>query len=236
MCGLQRVGLIALGVSQSREVARWVRPDFSVSVLRFRLSLIEPDVRICRIRLSDGFHRHCCKGLFETSVLTQQGLRATKQGFVEVCPRWLARLKPRPSRTNPTFTGEVFAPSKTFTAVVSQADPQVHPTAHPSSAHTAPSVTAEPLVLGLLDLAVNPLAVGRFHKPHPKSDPFPPPALHSLPPVLRTCPPPLGRMLPRPAKERRPPVRILPAYWPSPDGNGGFHSGFEVVPQLIQAI
>jgi len=45
----------------------------------------------------------------------------------------------------------------------SQTDPQVHPTAHLSSAHTAASATAEPLDLGLLDLAVNPLAIGRFH-------------------------------------------------------------------------
>ena len=43
----------------------------------------------------------------------------------------------------------------------SQTDPQVHPTAHLSSARTAPSAAAQPLVLGLLDLAVNPPAVGR---------------------------------------------------------------------------
>src|SRR5262249_29434343 len=43
----------------------------------------------------------------------------------------------------------------------SQADPQVHPTAHLSPAHTARSATAKPW-LGLLDLAVNPRAFGRF--------------------------------------------------------------------------
>src|SRR5262249_48896130 len=79
----------------------------------------------------------------------------------------------------------------------SQADPQAHPTARPSSAHTAPSATAEPLVLGLLDLAVNPQAVGRFRSA-PEVRPLPSTGLTRLPrhsaPVRH---PPAARPVPR---------------------------------------
>ena len=61
----------------------------------------------------------------------------------------------------------------------SQADPQVHPTAHLSSAHTAPAATAEPL-LGLLDLAVNPRALGRCQSA-PEVRPLPSTGITRLP-------------------------------------------------------
>ena len=62
----------------------------------------------------------------------------------------------------------------------SQTDPQVHPTVHLSSAHTALSATAEPLVLGLLDLSANPQAVGRFHSA-PEVRPLPSTGITRLP-------------------------------------------------------
>src|SRR5262245_36787573 len=73
---------------------------------------------------------------------------------------------------------------------VSQTDPQVRPTAHLSSARTAPSATAEPLGLGLLDLAVKP--PGSWSLPQRSRSQVP--SLHRHYPassVLRTCPPPL---------------------------------------------
>src|SRR5262249_52256227 len=56
----------------------------------------------------------------------------------------------------------------------------VRPTAHPSSAPTAPSATAQPLVSGLLDRAVNPRAVGRFHSA-PEVRPLPSTGITRLP-------------------------------------------------------
>jgi hypothetical protein len=61
-------------------VARWGRSGLAVSgpfgsrclniptLLRFHIPLIEPDVRICRIRLSDGFSRPA----YEPTTLPQQ--------------------------------------------------------------------------------------------------------------------------------------------------------------------
>src|SRR5262249_57664023 len=58
--------------------------------------------------------------------------------------------------------------------------PQVRRTAHPSSAPTAPSATAQPLVSGLLDRAVNPRAVGCFRSA-PEVRPFPSTGITRLP-------------------------------------------------------
>jgi len=57
---------------ESQDVARWFRLSLSVlgpfvcrclissAVLRFHVPLIEPDVRICRIRLSEKVHAFAC--------------------------------------------------------------------------------------------------------------------------------------------------------------------------------